>query len=395
MGKREKNNEAKVKDQARKMGQYFDNEVFEGTSTMELVDAFKLTDKVKTDFIDISNISREEMKMLVDLYYQLQDNRKRSREQIRSIEQDRDGGKSCNASVMNWVLLNQGLLEKQIPPIMQAVCENDEVGRWLLQIKGIGPVLAAGLLAYFDVEGRQYSNTFISYAGLNDHNRPWLGKEKSKKIIDDIMGDRKKVTEDDVAKIAAATQWSVEYLEKACFNEKKQKPVYTRDSLTKACAKIPYNKSLKTLMWKVAQSFIYQSTRGSYYGKLYLERKAYEIKRNEEGYNRKYAEDHIGHLKDKKSDTYKAYSEGKIPDSQITARARRWVEQLFLSHLFDEMYRVHYDALPPIPYILAHPEKDSTIQNITSDDPEYLTERHNRYIEPEVPYTLVSCEKNK
>ena len=172
MGKREKNNEAKVKDQARKMGQYFDNDVFEGTTTMELVDAFKLTDKVKTDFIDISNISREEMKMLVDLYYQLQDNRKRSREQIRSIEQDRDGGKSCNVSVMNWVLLNQGLLEKQIPPIMQAVCENDEVGRWLLQIKGIGPVLAAGLLAYFDVEGRQYSNTFISYAGLNDHNRP-------------------------------------------------------------------------------------------------------------------------------------------------------------------------------------------------------------------------------
>ena len=49
MGKREKNNEA-IKDQARKMGQYFDNGVFEGTSTMELVDAFKLTDKVKTDY---------------------------------------------------------------------------------------------------------------------------------------------------------------------------------------------------------------------------------------------------------------------------------------------------------------------------------------------------------
>ena len=34
MGKREKNNEAKVKDQARKMGQYFDNELFECTTTM-------------------------------------------------------------------------------------------------------------------------------------------------------------------------------------------------------------------------------------------------------------------------------------------------------------------------------------------------------------------------
>lgn len=331
--------------------------------------------------------------MLVDLYYQLQDNRKRSREQIRSIEQGRDGGKSSNASVMNWVLLNQSIIEKQIPPIMKEVCENDEVGRWLLQIKGIGPVLAAGLLAYFNVEGKQYSNCFISYAGLNDHNRPWLGKEKSKQIIDEIMGDRKKVTEDDLAKIAAKTQWSIEYLQKACYDEKKGKVILNRTKLQNACAKIPYNKSLKTLMWKVAQSFIYQSSNGSYYGQLYLQRKAYEIKRNDEGYNKEYAEQHISTLKDKSTETYKAYSEGMIPDSQITARARRWVEQLFLSHLFDEMYRVHNDALPPIPYILAHPEKDSTIQNMEADDPEYLKERHNRYIEPEVPYTLVTSEK--
>ena len=173
-----------VKSEAKNFGEYFDEGEFESKSTMELIDAFKLSNKIKTDFIDISSISREEMKMLVDLYYQLQDNRKRSREQIRSIEQGRDGAKSANANVMNWVLLNQGIIEKQIPPIMKEVCENDEVGRWLLQIKGIGPVLAAGLLAYFNVEGRKYANTFISYAGLNDNNRPWLGVEKSKKIID-------------------------------------------------------------------------------------------------------------------------------------------------------------------------------------------------------------------
>ena len=373
--------------------EYFEDSKFEGSSVTELIGAFKLTKNIKSDFIDISNISREEMKMLVDLYYQLQDNRKRSREQIRSIEQGRDGGKPCNASIMNWVLLNQSIIEKQIPGIMKQVCENDEVGRWLLQIKGIGPVLACGLLAYFNVEGRKYSNTFISYAGLNDHNRPWLGKEKSKAIIDEVLGTRKKITEDDIAKIAAKTQWSVDYLQRACYDEKKDKVVYSRTKLQKACAKIPYNKSLKTLMWKVAQAFIYQSSNGSYYGKLYLERKAYEIKRNDEGYNKAYAEANIGRLTDKSTETYKAYSEGKIPDSQITARARRWVEQLFLSHLFDEMYRVHNDALPPIPYILAHPEKDSTIQDITSESPEYISERHNRYIEPEVPYTLVSSEK--
>ena len=71
--------------------EYFEDSKFEGSSVTELIGAFKLTKNIKSDFIDISNISREEMKMLVDLYYQLQDNRKRSREQIRSIEQGRDG----------------------------------------------------------------------------------------------------------------------------------------------------------------------------------------------------------------------------------------------------------------------------------------------------------------
>ena len=65
---------------------------------------------------------------------------------------------------------------------------------------------------------------------------------------------------------------------------------------------------------------------------------------------------------------------------------------MFLSHLFDEMYRVHYDEVPPVPYILAHPEKDITIKDLSPDDPEYAA-RHNRYIEPEVPYTLVTSEK--
>ena len=366
----------------------FDDGKFENTTTVELINCFKLTKNIKTDFIDTNDMSREEVKMLVDLYYQLQDNRKRSREQIRSIEQGHDGGKGSNVSVMNWVLLNQSIIEKQIPPIMKQMCENHEVGRWLLQIKGIGPVLAAGLMAYFNVKGRQYANTFISYAGLNDNNRPWLGKEKSKKIIDDVLDGRKKITDDDVAVISAKTQWSIEYLQKACYDPKKDEVVWTRSKLEAPCAKIPYNKSLKTLMWKVAQSFIYQSSNGSYYGKLYLERKAYEIKRNDEGYNAPYAAEAIKKLKDTKTETYKAYSEGRIPDAQITARARRWVEQLFLSHLFDEMYRVENDAIPPVPYIIAHPEKDATIT-----EAEFAAERHNRFIQPEVPFTKVTGEQ--
>ena len=50
------------------------------------------------------------------------------------------------------------------------------------------------------------------------------------------------------------------------------------------------------------------------------------------------------------------------------------------------MYRVHNDASPPVPYIIAHPEKDITQE-------EFATERHNRFIEPEVPFTKVTGEE--
>lgn len=46
------------------------------------------------------------------------------------------------------------------------------VGNWLLQIKGITPDIAAGLLAYFDVRNKDCAAQFIKYSGADNHNNP-------------------------------------------------------------------------------------------------------------------------------------------------------------------------------------------------------------------------------
>lgn len=46
------------------------------------------------------------------------------------------------------------------------------VGDWLLQVKGMTPDIAAGLLAYFDITGKECAAQFIKYAGADNYNNP-------------------------------------------------------------------------------------------------------------------------------------------------------------------------------------------------------------------------------
>jgi hypothetical protein len=266
-------------------------------------------------------------------------------------------------------------IEKGINDALGNVCKNNEVGRWLLQITGIGNVLAAGCLAYFDIKNVQYASNFISYAGLNDNNRPWLGKEKSKKIIDECIAEFSKdgkTIDDEVATyVAARTQWKFSYLLENAYNEKTGK--WSKADMENACAKIPYNKTLKTHMWKIGKQFEYQKTRpSSTYGRLLSERLVKEIQKNESGGNKELAAKKLSEKNySKTTETYKCYVEGKLPGPEINARARRWVQKIFISHLFEEMYRVEHHKLPPRYYVFEHGEG------------------HHDFIEPEVPFFAV------
>ena len=340
---------------------------------IELIQAEKISKKLKTELRDIKNPSRQEVKMLIQLYWQMQDQRIALRNQTRAIEQN-DQAESAKANIiaLDWATKNSAIIELGVKEILQIIAESTEVGRWLLKIVGIGPVLAAGCLAYFDVEGKQYSSQFISYAGLNDNNRPFLGRVGAERIMRELLeaaGNPKKVDDEFVMQYATRTQWPYAYLMTRALNVKTKR--WSINDLIAAAAKIPYNKELKGLCWKIGQTFNWQiNNPNSLYGRLLGERKQLETERNERG---EYADQAAAILSSKnigkETIAYGEYAKGRLPKAHIAARAQRWIEKIFVSHLFEEMYRVRYGKVPPRYYAL-----------------EKLEGQHNREIEPEVPY---------
>ena len=100
--------------------------------------------------------------------------------------------------------------------------------------------------------------------------------------------------------------------------------------------KLSYNAQLKTLCWKLGESFVKVSGKeNATYGKLYLQFKEEEVSRNEAGL---YAETAQRELENKqfKSDnvTKKRLLEGKLSDGHLHARAKRRVVKIFLSHFW-------------------------------------------------------------
>lgn len=239
-------------------------------------------------------LGKDEARFLVDAYYQLQDNRIRSDGQVRSMSKDGEPH-----ATLQWLANMNRTLEESIKAALDAYSNASPVGRWMRSQKGIGPVIAAGFLAHLDITKAETAGAFWSFAGL-DPRKTW---------------------------------------------EKGQKR--------------PWNADLKVLCWKLGESFVKVSGyEDAFYGKLYKERKALEIERNEKG---EFADQAAAKLEKfkigKTTDAYKAYSVGKLPPAHIHARATRFAVKIFLSNLHHIMYVDHHGKEPPLPYaigILGH-----------------------------------------
>ena len=332
-----------------------DMDVMEGDVELSIPE--ELGKDLKKEIRSIKNASKQEIRHLVDNFYQIQQKRIMLQGQIRAIRQDTDDTTESFASILEWQLKTQMIQEKGLKDALQCITQSNKVGKWLMSIKGIGPTLAAGLMAYFDVTGINYATHFISYAGLNDNNRPWLGSEASRKIVEEVLGDSKSITDEHLETLSAKTKWSYKYLNENCstFDEDGNVKSRSKTKLINSIAKIPYNKNLKVLMFKIAESFVKNSNRGSLYGELYRQRKVQETKLNEKLHYKDQAA-HILATKNfsKDTDAYKAYIQGKLPAAHIDARAKRWAIKIFVSHVFEEMYRVQNNKEPEPFYVFTH-----------------------------------------
>lgn len=246
----------------------------------------KLTKDLK---VAATKLSDDEARFLVDYYYICQEDRKRSTNQVRALDESNEPN-----AVLGWLAEQSESLEGQIKKALDVYTEAHVMGAWMRQIVGIGPVISAGLLAHIDINKAPTVGHIWRYAGL-DPTSKWEKGEKR-----------------------------------------------------------PWNAGLKTLCWKAGQSFMKFSGRADcYYGKIYKERKAYEIARNERGDNKDLATSLLSKY-NKSTEAYKHLSNGVLPPAQIDARARRYAVKLFLSHLHGAWYEVHFGTKPPLPYPIAH-----------------------------------------
>lgn len=249
--------------------------------------------KLKRDIKNAgTTLSKEEARYLVDLYYQMQEYRKASDNQVRQLQKEETKEPH---ETLAFFANNFRTLERNIKSVLQVYAESKPIGQWMLSICGIGPVISAGLMANIDITKVQTAGQIQAFAGL-DPTREWNKGQKR-----------------------------------------------------------PYNARLKTLCWKIGQCFIkVQNNEEDVYGKIFAIRKAYEIERNEKGEladqaKAKLEKYNIG----KDTDAYKWYSQGKLPPAHINQRASRYAVKIFLSHLFSVWYEMEHKEKPPKPYAIA------------------------------------------
>lgn len=240
------------------------------------------------------NMGSDQARFLVDHYYTIQEFRKSSANQMRALTESEEP-----IAILDWFFGQSENLEDYVKATLDLYAHAHPVGAWMLGIKGIGPVITAGLLAHIDINKAPTVGHIWRFAGL-DSTVTWNKGEKR-----------------------------------------------------------PWNGRLKVLCWKIGDSFVKWSggDNPSPYGIRYRAWKSEYVLRNNRG---DYAELAKQTLETRKfradSDAVAHYKEGKLPPGRLELRARRKATKLFLSHLHDFWYRHHFNAEPPVPYVIAHME---------------------------------------
>ncbi len=259
-------------------------------------------------------LGEREARYLTDLYYQVQDYRKRGANQ--ALAQGKDGEPLALA---DWVHGSFERVEAGIKGALHEYAKSKPLGLWALSIHGIGPVIAAGLLAHISVY-------------------PW------KCIVED---PKKRCKEAE-----------------PCTDECRRIPVATAGGIWRFAGldptqkwgkgKVrPWNARLKVLCWKTGESFVrLRASENDIYGKVYEARKQLEVARNERG---EFAATAARTLKEKKftdKETIAIYEAGKLPAGRLDLRAKRYAVKLFLSHYHHVAYELQFGEPPPKPYVL-------------------------------------------
>ncbi len=250
-------------------------------------------DRISRELAKVARtLDRPDARYLVTAYYNAQQERIRAMAQIR--EAKKSGKPDAIIDLLDHFLAGFRIAEQNAKKSLQGFAEGQKIGEWAMSIMGIGPVLAAGLMAHIDIEKAPHAGHIFSFAGLNPQQE-WNKGEKR-----------------------------------------------------------PWNADLKVLCWKIGQSFVKSKSReGSFYGPIFDEQKAIYIARNEAGEYKQRAADILASKNFRNETVTKsALQSGVLSDGHIDAMARRYAIKFFLSHWHYVAYEDHHGSPPARPWII-------------------------------------------
>jgi|HubBroStandDraft_6_1064221.scaffolds.fasta_scaffold127513_2 hypothetical protein len=236
--------------------------------------------------LEAAKLNNAEARFLVSNYYDAQDARKREDMQLRHLG---DNAEQHSTRLLEWTANANAEIEKAVLRALGKFAEASPVGRWMLAQHGVGPVIAAGILAHIDIEQAPTAGHIWSFAGLNPE-RKWMKGEKR-----------------------------------------------------------PYNAALKQLTFHIGECFKRSSgSPDSIYGRLYQQRKAYVVAKNERGDNAERAKTFRTNSKEVRA----VLATGKLPAGNLDRQAANYAAKIFLSHVHALMFWTRYGKAPPKPFAI-------------------------------------------
>lgn len=238
---------------------------------------------------------RDVLRALVDYRFQAQERRKATANQIGAIERRVDTG----VDPLALRVLREDFLkiERKADKAITLMVESHKAGRWAVSTPGIAHTFAGVLLAYVDVRIANTAGKLWRFAGVD----PTIRWEKGQKR--------------------------------------------------------PYCAKLKTTVWQIGESFKKLGADSDcIYARLYRERKAQEVERNEAGAFRDQA---LARLEGATRRKWRisplqreTWASGKLQPIGLDIRAGRYAAKLFLSHFHHVLHEVELGEPPPVPWII-------------------------------------------
>jgi hypothetical protein len=244
------------------------------------------------------------LRTLVDIYYDFQGQRIQTQLRIGASERQNSlTPEDLSLYGITTIFENAQNFEKDIEKLIVKQLKNHALyTQYFIKIQGIGPLLAAGLIAYIDdVERFDHVSSLWQYSGYG-MNR--FCPNCKKPTFVDVKYDTGKIAK----KLHPFETCPV------CDNE--TVPILQKRTIG---YQSNWNDKLKTLAWKATSSFVKQSAAKSKYRKLYD-----KIKKDE----------HKKHPTKKKVGDKVLFNDGHLHN-----RAMRKVSKIFLAHVWQTWRR--------------------------------------------------------